>query len=217
MSDNYSNLYDVLQTMGCAGLLANAGIALTPAMARKFALHLDLLREWNAFAALVSIRDEALLVESHLVDSLSLAPYLGQGTGDGILLDIGPGGGFPALPLKVAMPGLRLVLVERAERKVGFLRKALAILELDDVRLALGEFPAAVGRDLEPDWITSRAVERPERVRRAILKYMKPGAAYLCQGEPPVVDARFHVEHIEDDWSRKGLRRGRLSVVRRVA
>ena len=86
--------------------------------------HLSLIRQWTPLIGLVSEGDVAFLEERHLIDSLSLVPYILRFCGtSGTLLDVGTGGGFPAVPVKCLLPGLHTILVERSVRKAGFLHR----------------------------------------------------------------------------------------------
>lgn len=199
-------------------MLAKDGIEVTPDIADSLSAHLDLIREWNPFASLVSPRDVDRLVDAHVVDSASLAPVIvrQQVTGR-TLLDIGSGGGFPALPLKLLLPGLDLVLVERSGRKAAFLRKVVAALNLSDVRVLHGSFPECAEGETG-DVITARAVEKARAVLADVLATLRPGRVFLCQSGDPtaLVGPGFHVERVEDEWGWRALRRGELHLVSRV-
>jgi 16S rRNA (guanine527-N7)-methyltransferase len=217
ISRNYMNndLAHKLSTYGCAKLLANSGISLTETMLESLSKHIDLLKEWNAFASLVSPGDIDKIVETHLVDSLSLAPWVLKACRDGAtLLDIGSGGGFPAIPIKILLPEIRLALVERSERKVGFLSKAVGALNLSSTKVYLGTFPKCVATEV-PKAITARAVEKPLEILPKILEFMPPGSTFLCQFGYVGSETRpmFHVERIEDEWTIRGLRRGHLHLI----
>lgn len=202
----------------CRDLLAEAGIPLDEVAADALNLYLDLVREWNDSASLVSRGDLEHLVDKHVVDSLSLAPVILEVSGkSGQLLDIGSGGGFPAIPLKIALPNLGLTLVERSRRRGGFLMKVVGKLGLSGVEVVLGEFPGCV-QGPSVDVITARAVEKPQRVLRAIARSLRPGAVFLCQSGDPsgLLGPEFHVEHVKDTWHDQGLRRGELYLVRRL-
>ncbi len=183
------------------------------------ARHLELLREWNAVASVVSLGDLDRLVENHVADALSLGGVIRRCCGEsGWLLDVGSGGGFPVIPLKVLLPGLRVTLVERSLKKVGFLRQVVGELGLTGVEIVPGEFPGVV-RGLRPDAITARAVELPKKVWKGLRGYVEGGSVFLWQGGAGLEAefAMFHVEQVEDAWAVSGLRRGRLSLVRRAA
>jgi len=208
-----------LSTANYRTLLHQADIPWTADAQDRLDRFVDLLQEWNAFAGLVAPGDLAHLEAAHIADSLSLAPVIKSLAGDRArVLDIGSGGGFPAIPLKLALPGLAVTLVERNGKKVGFLRQALGTLHLEDVTILHGDFPAILRHyPVSPQVITARAVERPPRLIRALAEFLPVEATFLCQfGDPqPHLRAElFHVEQFEDDWSRAGLRRGTLHLLR---
>jgi len=91
----------------------------------------DLLLTWNRRINLVSAQDAAGLRQRHIEDSLQLLPLLPVGQGP--LLDIGSGGGFPGLVLAAAAPGRAVHLVESDRRKAAFLATAAARLGLPQV------------------------------------------------------------------------------------
>lgn len=186
-----------------------------PSALAKMHTHLGLVRQWNPVVSLVSEGDVAFLEERHLIDALSLVPYVLQSCGrSGSLLDIGTGGGFPVLPIKCVLPGLKIVLIERSARKVGFLQRATATLQLEGVQVIHGNFPEALSK-VEATCVTARAVERPRQLLPTLLKRMPPGCAFLCQSDAvPVPGVKtFHVEHVDDAWRQAALRRGELYII----
>jgi len=121
--------------------------------------HLRLLLAWNRAVNLTAIRDPAEAVRLHVLDSLTAVPVLRSRGVDGIL-DLGSGGGYPGLPLAVALPARRALLVDSIGKKAAFLRTAVAALDLAgavDVastraetlavdRVHRGRWPAVVAR-----------------------------------------------------------------------
>ncbi len=89
-----------------------------------------LLRKWNAVQNLVSRETEASLWERHILDSLQILPLISPS--DASFLDLGSGGGMPAIPLAIALKGgrARFQLVEPVSKKVAFLRQAIRELGL---------------------------------------------------------------------------------------
>jgi 16S rRNA (guanine527-N7)-methyltransferase len=80
--------------------------------------YLDLLKKWNQVYNLTAIREDEKLVSYHLLDSLAIVPYL-----IGVsMIDIGTGAGLPGIPLAVARPDLRVVLLDSNHKKTAFLR-----------------------------------------------------------------------------------------------
>lgn len=197
------------------GLLVKNGLRVSEAMTRKLAKYAQLVREWNTFAGLVSSKDLDSLENTHLPDSLSLAPVISSLGGDRLrLLDIGSGGGLPAVPLKIVLPDLEVMLVERNGKKAGFLEKVVGSLHLEGAQVVQGSFPEV--QVIVPEVVTARAVEKPGKLLASILALLPVGGVFLCQTNLPEVDERFHVELVEDEWSAQGLRRGKLYLVRRV-
>lgn len=196
--------------------------------------YLDLVRLWNPIASLVSQGDLEHLLDNHVRDALRLAPIIashapGQATctlpdpvSPGMpcpLIDIGTGAGFPAIPLKLALPALPVTLIERNSKKVGFLRKVTAALKLDAMAIVHGEFPQIhVPLPEAPYWITARAVEKPDKLMARIAAMLPAESCFLCQFAAPArffPEPLFHVEPWEDDISRAGKNRGPLHIIRR--
>jgi 16S rRNA (guanine527-N7)-methyltransferase len=105
------------------------GLELTPNAVGKFNEFSAELKKWNKKINLTSITDDRDIVLKHFVDSLVLIKLIG---GTGSLLDIGSGGGFPAIPVKIMLPGLSVVSVDAVEKKVLFQRHMARILGLKD-------------------------------------------------------------------------------------
>lgn len=120
-----------------------------------------LLRKWNAVQNLVSRETEAALWERHIVDSVQILPLLRAP--DLHFLDVGSGGGMPAIPMAIALKGgpATFQLVEPITKKVAFLRQAIRELGLSAAvhagrsdSLDSRETPDGAGFDV----ITSRAL-----------------------------------------------------------
>ena len=93
--------------------------------------YLALLTRWNGTYNLTAIRDPAEMVPKHLLDSLSIWPYV-----RGHLADIGSGAGLPGIPLALALPDCRITLIESNGKKARFLREAQRQLGLANLRVA---------------------------------------------------------------------------------
>jgi 16S rRNA (guanine527-N7)-methyltransferase len=149
---------------------------------------------------------------------LSLIPVMRRCCPEpGLLLDIGSGGGFPAIPIKVVAPEYDVVLVERSARKAGFLRKVIGRLGLRGATVFAGTFPECA-RSIRPELVTARAVEDREDLHEKILTYLASGSTFLCPSQVHDLSLSpvFHVERIEDEWSKRGLRRSVLYTITRA-
>jgi len=107
--------------------LAELGIT-TPGLTPRLLDYLALLVQWNRAYNLTAIRDPQEMLVKHLLDSLSIAPFV-----QGRVADIGTGAGLPGIPLALNDPQLRVSLVETAGKKARFLREAVRQLGLSQV------------------------------------------------------------------------------------
>jgi len=107
---------------------AALGIALDERALDLFDRYYRELVLWNEKMNLVSVRTPEDVLIKHFTDSLTPLPYIARPQGR--LLDIGSGGGFPGIPLKIAMPGLQVVLLEASRKKSSFLRHLIRQLPL---------------------------------------------------------------------------------------
>jgi 16S rRNA (guanine527-N7)-methyltransferase len=110
--------------------LAALGLAPEP-LGDRLLDYLALLVRWNATYNLTAIRDPAEMVSKHLLDSLSIAPFV-----RGSLADIGSGAGLPGIPLALALPELAVTTVESNGKKVRFQREAQRQLGLANLLVA---------------------------------------------------------------------------------
>lgn len=114
-------------TAGLRGL----DLALAPAQVEALGTLLEELADWNTRVNLTAIRDPAEAVDKHLLDSLALLPHL-RGLA---VADVGSGAGFPGLPLAIADPDRRFVLIESTGKKAKFLRHMVERLDLPNVEV----------------------------------------------------------------------------------
>ena len=102
------------------------GLALGRSERNKLLQYLALLEKWNQVYNLTAIRDKGKMVSGHLLDCLSVVPYL-TGTR---MLDAGSGAGLPGIPVAVARPDIQVALLDSNQKKAAFLRQAVADLQL---------------------------------------------------------------------------------------
>lgn len=96
----------------------------------QFDLYQQELLRWNAKINLISAKSAREIVGRHFQDSLTALHFIEKK--DARLIDIGCGAGFPGIPLKIALPSLKLYLVEINRKKVSFLKHILRLLNLTD-------------------------------------------------------------------------------------
>ena len=108
------------------------GLTIEEIHADQFMYYLAHLIEWNKAINLTAIIDPKEIIIKHFVDSLAalVATNFPQNC---VVLDVGSGGGFPGIPLKIVRSDMRLVLVEPVQKKCSFLNSVIGLLQLQDV------------------------------------------------------------------------------------
>ena len=108
------------------------GVTVGEVESQYFMRYLNHLLEWNKTINLTAITKPKEIIVKHFIDSL-LALITTSFPKDGVVLDVGSGGGFPGIPLKIVKPDMRLVLVEPVRKKCSFLHSVIGLLKLHDV------------------------------------------------------------------------------------
>ncbi|HEV3253834.1 MAG TPA: 16S rRNA (guanine(527)-N(7))-methyltransferase RsmG [Candidatus Acidoferrales bacterium] len=132
------------------------GVQADEALAGAIRQYMDLLLRWNAKISLTSITKPSEIIERHFGESLFAINA--AGIRGGRLADVGAGAGFPGLPLKIALPGLELTLIESNHRKSAFLAEVVRTLGLSGVRILAKRVADIVWEDPGADFVVSRAL-----------------------------------------------------------
>jgi 16S rRNA (guanine527-N7)-methyltransferase len=164
-----------------------AGVSVPSALASKLEIYYRLLAQWNQKINLTALNlreatDEAF--DRLLIEPLVAAKHARPGTQK--LLDIGSGGGSPALPFALAVSNVTVVMVESKTRKSVFLREAVRALELPGASVETTRFEELLARpDLHEahDLVTIRAVRVETRILLSLQAFVKPGGQiFLFRG-----------------------------------
>ena len=151
-----------------------AGVAIPVQAEAKLAAYFDLLVKWNAKINLTALTDTDAAIDRLLLEPLAAAAALPR---QPELIDLGSGGGSPAIPLALALEARRLVMVESRGRKAAFLSEAVRLTGLNAfVENTRFESVAAQGTYAgQMDVVSIRAV-RPDLTTLNIAKaFLKPG------------------------------------------
>lgn len=136
------------------------------------------LLEKNQVMNLTAITDPAQVAKLHFLDSLTLLT-LGDLSGKKVI-DVGCGGGFPGVPLKIACPQMRLTLLDSLGKRMDWLAQTLPTLGLDVECLTARAEEAVATRREQYDFAVSRAVARLNILCELCLPYVKVGGAFLA-------------------------------------
>ena len=140
MTERRASDNDLLRQRLCAGLAA-LQLHLPDAVIAKLLAYVDLLARWNATYNLSAVRDPAEMVTRHLLDSLTILPYVTGAT----LADLGTGAGLPGIPLAILAPERAVTLVDSNGKKTRFLRAAVRELALNNVSVVEKRVEAVEG------------------------------------------------------------------------
>ena len=104
---------------------------------KKFIVYTELLKEWNKKINITSIEDDEEIYIKHFIDSVLLLNEDNINENKTII-DVGTGGGFPGLPLKIINNNYKLTLLDSLRKRIDFLSEVTKALELNDVKLIHG-------------------------------------------------------------------------------
>lgn len=191
------NNLDIALTQKLELLLKQTALSLTDQQKAQLVKLVLLLNKWNKAYNLTSVRDPMEMLVKHIMDSLVVSPYL-QGT---YFIDVGTGPGLPGIPLAIANPDKRFVLLDSLGKRINFIKNAIRELGLTNVEPVLSrveEFKP----DHQFDGVLSRAF--------ASLKDMtdwchhlpsKSGLFYALKGqyhedEVKELNTKFHIQQV---------------------
>ena len=176
-------------------------VRLSGAQVDSFRLYEQELMTWNEKFNLTAICDIEQIRNKHFLDSLTCVLAWGDNRPKS-LIDVGTGAGFPGLAMKIALPSMRLTLVESVGKKADFCRHMVRTLNLESVEV-IQDRAEALGQNSahreQYDWAIARAVA----VMPVLAEYLLPlvrvgGSALAMKGEngPAETHAAEHAMRI---------------------
>lgn len=146
----------------------------------SLAFHAKSLEAWNKKVNLTAIKDPAEIAVKHFLDSLIPVPYLPP---DANVLDIGSGGGFPGIPLKILIPSIKVTLIDSVRKKVSFLQYVIRSLNLGNAQalhIRAQELAQKTGFLHSFDVITCRALTAVDKFVLMGLPLVKKGGVLIA-------------------------------------
>lgn len=163
---------------------ARTNIFIGDPLADRLAAYYELLTRWNRKINLTSIENLDEAIDRLMLEPLIASRYLPPSAN--LLMDVGSGGGSPAIPFKLAVPRLKLTMVEAKARKSAFLREAVRHLGLEDTHVENARYEELLARpELHEahDVISLRAVRTEARVLTSLQAFLAPaGLVMLFRG-----------------------------------
>jgi 16S rRNA (guanine527-N7)-methyltransferase len=111
--------------------IAEMGLDVSVEAQQKLLQYLSLLHKWNKVYNLTAVRDPLEMVTLHLLDSLSVLPYINMKN----LLDVGSGGGLPGVVLAICLPNLQVTTIDTVQKKAIFMRQVKGELALSNLQV----------------------------------------------------------------------------------
>lgn len=159
-------------------LFTEYGINVDEKQKNQFKTYYKLLKEYNEKFNLTAITEEKEVYIKHFIDSAIAVELLNGDT----LIDIGSGGGFPALPIKIMRPDLKVTLLDATEKKCDFLKIVAKELDLDDVTVVCGraeDFAKNSDYREKFDICTARAVARLNVLSEYCIPFVKKNGIFV--------------------------------------
>ena len=170
--------YDVsILKEGCEKL----GIQLNDRQVEQFLIYYEFLVEKNKVMNLTGITDYREVVQKHFVDSLSLV-YAADIMKLESMIDVGTGAGFPGVPLKIAFPHLKIVLLDSLNKRILFLNELIDKLRLENITAIHGRAEdAARKKEYREsfDICVSRAVANLSSLSEYCIPFVKKNGFFI--------------------------------------
>lgn len=175
-----------------------------------FMTYLLLLQKWNKTYNLTAIRDLDAMITRHLLDSLAILPWI---KGERVL-DIGSGAGFPGIPLALANPNLKLVLLDSNGKKTRFLeeiKRALGLSNVEVVQSRVENYHPS----FDFDTLTSRAFSELEQMVKWTQHLISKNGIWLAmKGRRPETElTSIHLPYQVNSYTVPGLDGERCCVI----
>ena len=161
--------------------LNELGITLTDKQKQQFDKFYELLVEWNKVMNLTGITEYEEVNEKHFVDSLSIVKAIDMESVKSVI-DVGTGAGFPGIPLKIAFPHLKVVLLDSLNKRINFLNEVIAELGLTDIKTIHGraeDYAKQTEYREKFDLCVSRAVANLSTLSEYCLPYVSVDGLFI--------------------------------------
>ena len=155
-------------------------IELSDIQLEQFYKYMNILIEWNKFINLTGITEPEEVIKKHFIDSLTVLDKVEK---DASIIDVGTGAGFPGIPIKIAFPDTKIVLLDSLNKRIKFLNEVIEKLELQNIETIHGraeEFGRNKNHREKYDIAIARAVAPLNILLEYLMPFTKVKGKCLC-------------------------------------
>lgn len=156
----------------------------------QFMKYKALIKEWNEKVNLTAIKEDEQIIKKHFIDSMKVFEFEGLKSAKNVI-DIGTGGGFPGIPMKIIKPEINIVLLDSLNKRINFLNEVIKDLQLEKIKAIHGraeDFAQDRQYREKFDVAVSRAVANLTVLSEYCLPYVKVGGYFVAMKGPSVED-----------------------------
>lgn len=154
----------------------------------KFMIYKDMIKEWNEKINLTAITEDDEIIKKHFIDSIKVFK-IDELKASKRIIDIGTGGGFPGIPMKIMNPECEIVLLDSLNKRINFLNKVIKELKLENIEAVHGRAEDFVKENNcreSFDAVVSRAVANLTVLSEFCLPYVKIGGYFIALKGPAI-------------------------------
>lgn len=152
--------------------LKELNIDLSEKQLEQFYEYMNILTEWNKVMNLTAITEPKEIIIKHFVDSLTVLNKIDK---KATIIDVGTGAGFPGIPIKIACPSVKVVLLDSLNKRINFLNEVISKLELKDIKTFHGR-AEDYGKDKNHREKYDIAIARAVAPLNVLIEYLMPFA-----------------------------------------
>lgn len=169
------NFYNEMKTN-----LKQLDIELSELQLEQFYKYMEILIKWNKVMNLTGITEPKEVITKHFIDSLTVLNKINK---NDKIIDVGTGAGFPGIPIKIAFPETKIVLLDSLNKRINFLNEVINVLKLNNIKTIHGR-AEDYGKDKEHremyDVAIARAVAPLNILVEYLIPFVKMGGKCLC-------------------------------------
>ena len=150
--------------------LKELNIELSDLQLEQFYEYMNILVEWNKFMNLTGITEPEEIITKHFIDSLTILDKINK---NDAIIDVGTGAGFPGIPIKIAFPNTKIVLLDSLNKRIKFLNEVIEKLQLKDIETIHGR-AEDYGRNKKHREHYDVAIARAVAPLNILLEYLMP-------------------------------------------